>query len=376
MSENQLVVVLGMHRSGTSLVTSLVEATGFSCGKYPMKPSQDNPNGYWEDELIVDINNKLLSSLGYHWYSLVWLDLSSLKQSAIYEELHNIAIKYLNELFDGNKKIAIKDPRMCILLPFWLDVFSEIDAEIKFVLVKRNFFSTARSLVKRDQFDFEYVSQLIYLHWASIVQFLPKSYKSILIQYEEVRRNEIEIRESLISFLGAVSHVRNVLFESELEHHAPASTHDWGFCWQQKMLLEFPNAEVDVNRIQSLRPFYHALNVAYLQPMHQKYVVNEINNIADNYKDKRVILYGASELASALVGQLFDSIVLAVDYAALENHEFKRFGLVFHSPKTISDVEHDVILVGVTGRKTEVINILSQYSSKRLVFVEELLFKM
>ena len=41
MSEKQLVLVLGMHRSGTSLVTSLIEANGFSCGKYPMKPSKD-----------------------------------------------------------------------------------------------------------------------------------------------------------------------------------------------------------------------------------------------------------------------------------------------------------------------------------------------
>ena len=74
MSEKQLVLVLGMHRSGTSLVTSLIEANGFSCGKYPMKPSKDNPNGYWEDELIVGINEKLLSSLGLYWFSLVFID--------------------------------------------------------------------------------------------------------------------------------------------------------------------------------------------------------------------------------------------------------------------------------------------------------------
>lgn len=375
MSEKQLVLVLGMHRSGTSLVTSLIEANGFSCGKYPMKPSKDNPNGYWGDELIVGINEKLLSSLGLYWFSLVWLELSTLKQSPIYEELRESARNYLHELLSENNKVVIKDPRMCILLPFWLDVFSAIDSEIKIVLVKRNFFSTASSLVKRDKFDYEYVSQLIYLHWASIVRFLPQSYARLLIQYEDVRQNEIEVRQSLMAFCGVSSLVENALFQSELEHHAVTSTNNCGFCWQQKMLLDFPDAEVDETRIRSLRSFYHALNVAYFRPLHREYVINEIKNIADRCKGKRVILYGASELASVLVGQLSESIVLAVDYAASESLIVNRYGLVFNPPGAIADTDHDVILVGVTGRKEEVMDCLCQYSSKPIIFAEELLLE-
>ena len=99
MSENQLVVVLGMHRSGTSLVASLVETMGFSCGEHPMQPSKDNPNGYWEDELIVDINEKLLHSLGYQWCSLVWLNLADLRQSKLYEALRQKAVNYLQKYY-------------------------------------------------------------------------------------------------------------------------------------------------------------------------------------------------------------------------------------------------------------------------------------
>ncbi len=375
MSENQLVLVLGMHRSGTSLVTSLIEAAGFCCGKYPMKPSKDNPNGYWEDELIVEINNKLLSSLGLYWFSLVWLDLPRLKQSPVYEELLETASNYLQTLLTDNKKVVIKDPRMCILLPFWLEVVSGIDTEIKVVMVKRNFFSTARSLVKRDNFDYEYVSQLIYLHWASVVHFLPRTIDRILIQYEDVRQNEFDIRQSLMSFFGVKTAVQSTLFQRDLEHNNLTSTNDCGFCWQQKMLLDFPDAEVDEARIRSLDSFYHALNVAYFQPLHREYVINEIKQLADMHRGKRVILYGASELASVLVGQLADSIVLAVDYAATHSQAVNRYGLVFTSPDTISKVAHDAIIVGVTGRQEEITNSLCRYSSQPIIFAEELLLQ-
>ncbi|HAW77067.1 MAG TPA: sulfotransferase family protein [Alteromonas australica] len=341
-----------------------------------MRPSKDNPNGYWEDELIVDINEKLLHSLGYQWCSLVWLNLADLRQSKLYEALRQKAVNYLQKLLAKNKKVSLKDPRMCILLPFWLDVFKELDTDIKVVLVKRHVHAIANSLLTRDQFDNEYASQLIYLHWAAIVRFLPKSYSRILINYEEVRRDEIGIRKSLMTFLDVESSVPSNLFEEKLEHHATSSSEASasGFTWQQEMLMGFPNANVDEDRIKSLATFYYALNAAYGKRKLRQYIINEIKSFADNYKTKKVILYGASEFASILIGQLSDAIVLSVDYAASEDHQIARFGKCFCAPHLIRETEHDVIVVAVTGRKDELIHFLSGYTSQPITFAEECLF--
>ena len=48
-----------MHRSGTSLVGSLVENIGISAGDNLQQPGEDNPKGYWEDITIVSINISL-----------------------------------------------------------------------------------------------------------------------------------------------------------------------------------------------------------------------------------------------------------------------------------------------------------------------------
>ncbi|GAC34386.1 sulfotransferase family protein [Paraglaciecola polaris] len=341
-----------------------------------MHPSKDNPNGYWEDELIVDINEKLLHSLGYHWCSLAWLNLADLKQSKLYEGLRNKAVNYLQKLLAKNTKVSLKDPRMCILLPFWLEVFKELDADIKVVLVKRHAHSIANSLLTRDQFDNEYASQLIYLHWSAVVRFLPKSYSRILINYEEVRSDEVGIRKSLMSFLDVDSSVPKSLFEKKLEHHTTTGNeaNASGFAWQQEMLLDFPYANFDEDRIKSLATFYSALNAAYGKRKHRQHVINELKSFADKYKTKKVILYGASELASILIGQLSDAIVLSVDFAASEDHQIARFGKRFHAPHLIQETEHDVIVVAVTGRKDMLVHFLSGYTSQPIVFAEEFLF--
>ena len=85
-------------------------------------------------------------------------------------------------------------------------------------------------------------------------------------------------------------------------------------------------------------------------------------------------MYGASELASILIGQLSDAIVLSVDYAASENHHIARFGKHFYAPHLIKQTEHDVIVVAVTERKGEIIHFLSGYTSQPIVFAEECLF--
>lgn len=372
MSKNQLVLVLGMHRSGTSLVTSMVESNGFFCGKHPMQPSRDNPNGYWEDDHVVDINNRLLASLGYYWFSLVWLDLPTLQQSTEYKSLREMAVNYINELLEESNKLVLKDPRFCILLPFWFDVLSSLDLDVKVVLVKRDFISTASSLVKRDHFDFEYAAQLIYLHWSAVVAFLPESIERILVTYEDISHNELGVRHILKDFCGVKTPINDTLFQKELEHNVGVQKIECGFCWQQDMLRNFPDSRPDKEKIASLHAYYHALNVAYFQPLHRTYIINEIKNIADSLKGKRVILYGASELTSILIGQLSETIVLSVDYAASDTVSIDKYGTRFCSPQAISDVEHDIIFVGVLSREDEVRAIVSEYSNKPIIFAEAL----
>ena len=71
MMPRQLVVILGMHRSGTSLVTKSIELLGYTLGDNLMPSGVDNPKGFWEDLDIVQFNDKLLASNQTSWDSLL-----------------------------------------------------------------------------------------------------------------------------------------------------------------------------------------------------------------------------------------------------------------------------------------------------------------
>ena len=62
------VLVIGMHRSGTSVLAAATSTLGLSTGRGQMMSSHaDNPVGFWEVQALTTINEKLLAALGGNW---------------------------------------------------------------------------------------------------------------------------------------------------------------------------------------------------------------------------------------------------------------------------------------------------------------------
>src|SRR5580693_429281 len=61
------LVVLGMHRSGTSALTGMLHHLGVALGDDLMPATADNPRGYWEHSDIVRANQAIMTALGWAW---------------------------------------------------------------------------------------------------------------------------------------------------------------------------------------------------------------------------------------------------------------------------------------------------------------------
>ena len=158
----KLIVVIGMHRSGTSTVMNALACLGVSLGDDLLPPGVDNPKGFFEDKSVNDLNNEMLDVIGQTWFSL------SLVSNADIEKL--IALGYLEKAVDllGEKLkstsvFGFKDPRVSKLLKFWKLVFARIDCEVQYVLCLRHPLSVANSLLQRNQSPI----QKGYLLWLS-----------------------------------------------------------------------------------------------------------------------------------------------------------------------------------------------------------------
>src|ERR1700686_4834744 len=63
------VVVLGMHRSGTSAATRLVNVLGpATCAPAEMVRGPWNPSGHFESRSLMHLNNALLTQMGRTWW--------------------------------------------------------------------------------------------------------------------------------------------------------------------------------------------------------------------------------------------------------------------------------------------------------------------
>jgi hypothetical protein len=144
------VLVLGMHRSGTSAATRLANLLGLSLGRGPMVPSTDgNPRGHWESLRLRDVNDAVLAAFGGNWAGPPPLA-AGWERDPHLDRLRVEAHDAFADVYRGIDQWVWKDPRTCITLPFWEQV---LDVEPVVLLVHRNPLEVADSLARRDEFS-------------------------------------------------------------------------------------------------------------------------------------------------------------------------------------------------------------------------------
>jgi GT2 family glycosyltransferase/glycosyltransferase involved in cell wall biosynthesis len=149
----KLIVVLGMHRSGTSAISRGLQVMGVELGDRLMPPNMEvNAKGFWEDVDINSLNIEMFKALGSDWHHLV-----PIKEQDV-ELLHNKgffirAVELIRHKTGGTSIFGFKDPRLAKLLPFWKEVFAHCNFDVRYILAVRHPLSVVKSLEKRDGLD-------------------------------------------------------------------------------------------------------------------------------------------------------------------------------------------------------------------------------
>jgi len=193
------VLVLGMHRSGTSAVIRVLNMMGAYLGppERVKGANPENPKGFWENDDVVELNNAVLAAQGCLWCRLSAFDASKLADEAL-STLERRARDLVIKL-DGSRPWAIKDPRVCLLLPFWRPLL-EVPV---CVIVNRNALEVAQSLRTRNHIPLHAGIAMWELHSLEALRGslgLPR----ILIQYADVIRDPVGSVHWLLERLEAL----------------------------------------------------------------------------------------------------------------------------------------------------------------------------
>jgi hypothetical protein len=179
------LVILGMHRSGTSALSGVLGLLGVATGDDLLAPVDSvNPKGFFEHRAIVDIHEQLLTLLDTSWQDERplpddwWLD------KAV-EGFRQQIIDTIQNDFGRFPLWLAKDPRMCRLLPLWHSVFQHLGAEPRVIFVLRHPLEVSDSLRQRDGIAVER-GLLLWLRHVIEAEEYSRNDRRVMIRYEQL----------------------------------------------------------------------------------------------------------------------------------------------------------------------------------------------
>jgi len=150
-----VVLVAGMHRSGTSAVTGTLHRLGVPAAGTPMSATPENPRGYYESVAVMESHDAFLSAIASHWTDPepIAPDLFQTAEGALWTA--DLAALITTDFLAAGQVFSIKDPRLCRLIPLWRAAFARLGATPRVLIPLRHPRAVAASLLERRGIDEE-----------------------------------------------------------------------------------------------------------------------------------------------------------------------------------------------------------------------------
>jgi len=225
----KMLMVLGMHRSGTSVLAGSCRLLGADLGGRMMAAGQDNVMGFWEHDEIVRLHDELLERLGFAWDDVRALPDKWWTYQMVQPQ--RAALKALLQRdFSQSGLGCVKDPRLCRLLPLWQEVLAELGWEPLYILSGRDPAEIVASLQSRNGFSAE-KSALLTLRYLLDAEAGSRGGKRVFVDYAALLQDWSGVLKPAWTRLGltwpadaaAVEAEAARFVHKELRHHAAGS---------------------------------------------------------------------------------------------------------------------------------------------------------
>ena len=187
-SRRLAVVVVGMHRSGTSAVAGTAVRLGLAPPRRPLPAAPDNPTGFYEPASVAIVNHELMRSLGHSWHDSLSFLPGRLDHDTFSSAWLPLMTGALEAEFENDAAFVMKDPRLSLTLPFWLPALRSVGAAVAVLLVIRHPAEVARSLLWRDRLA-EAVTVPLWLHHVLEAERMSRALPRALVFYDDLLRD-------------------------------------------------------------------------------------------------------------------------------------------------------------------------------------------
>ncbi|MEM7491953.1 MAG: glycosyltransferase [Pseudomonadota bacterium] len=198
------IVILGMHRSGTSMLTRLLSLLGAGLPRTIMGASEGNDRGHWEPTRLMEYNDKLFQQLGTSWHSwepIDWTRLSARERLQIADDWQAL----IKEEFASSKSIVIKEPRLSKMSEAFLTGLEQQDTKTSVILALRNPLDVIQSLITRSTWPNDHDrldAALLWLSYNLEAERAARQRSHVVISYENLLKQPIKALDKVIKTVG------------------------------------------------------------------------------------------------------------------------------------------------------------------------------
>jgi hypothetical protein len=200
MLDRQIVFVLGMGRSGTSVMARVLSLCGALLPEPLLGAGEGNPTGHWEPIDALKLNDAFLSRHGATWYDPTLRLQGEVRFDDQEREAFVRRILAFLEACPIGAPVIIKEPRITALSDFWLEANRRAGFTAKSVMSIRHPDQVAASLAARDGVSIE-LSSVLWLKYSLLAERRSRGLQRVFVEYsnllEDWRREVGRISESL-----------------------------------------------------------------------------------------------------------------------------------------------------------------------------------
>lgn len=228
--ENQntlITIVVGMHRSGTSLCAAILNQLGIDmCDD--INVTSANAKGHWERIEITGLHDRILRMLGRDWYDahrFLGLPREWWKRDDV-RAIRDEITQWIWQKRRSVQNFGFKDPRTGRLLPMWNEILLSLKLEPKYIFCVRAPMQVARSIAAENNIDLHDAEYRWMLYNCAAILDIGDQ-PICIVPYEDWFGNEKENVARIRSHLNLCSAANNPVLDETLHHTIdPKLRHD------------------------------------------------------------------------------------------------------------------------------------------------------
>lgn len=157
-----MTLVIGVHRSGTSLLAAGLQAIGLDMGRLSAGRGGDNPHAHFETQVIRTFNDRLLQERGTSWHDRSF-------------RVERAGLGHLGRAGWRGTAAALQDRLIAQRLPFWTRMFEALGLEQRHLFVLRHRHEIGERPMQRaarrpDMFPRMSTSQAMNALWTTLIR--------------------------------------------------------------------------------------------------------------------------------------------------------------------------------------------------------------